>query len=111
MKKTIILVISIFCINSAIADSVVDMCSKSDKICACAADLLKSQVGDDDYVLYETIGVAYIANQAKGMKRGDAWDAAVKVEATKRGSTSTKILSKTNSIGRAHNKAIKSCKK
>lgn len=111
MKKTIILVITIFCTNSAIADSVVDMCSKSDKICACAASQLKEDVGADDYALYEAIGTDYIANQAKGMDMGSAWDAAVKVEATKRGSTSTKILSKTNSIGKAHRKAINSCKK
>ena len=111
MKKTIFLVITIFCINSANADSVVDMCSKSDKICACAASQLKEEVGTDDYALYEAIGADYIANQAKGMNRGDAWDAAVKVEASKRDSTSTKILSKTNSIGRAHSKAIKSCSK
>ena len=111
MKKTIFLVITIFCINSAIADSVVDMCSKSDKICACAASQLKQDIGTDDYTLYEAIGADYIANQAKGMDMASAWDAAVKVEATKRGSTSTKILSKTNSIGRTHNKAIKSCSK
>jgi len=108
MKKIIYLLL--FCISSAMADSVVDMCSKSDKICTCAASQLKEGVGVDDYALYEAIGTAYIANQAKGMNRGDAWDAAVKVEATKRGTTSTKILSNTNSIGRAHNKAIKSCK-
>ena len=111
MKTKILLIISIFCINSAIADSVVDMCSKSDKICACAASQLKEDVGTDDYALYEAIGADYIANQAKGMDMGSAWDAAVKVEATKRGSTSTKILSKTNSIGRAHSKTIKSCSK
>ena len=109
MKKIIYLLL--FCISSAMADSVVDMCSKSDTICACAASQLKEDVGTDDYALYEAIGADYIANQAKGMDMGSAWDAAVKVEATKRGSTSTKILSKTNSIGRAHNKAIKSCSK
>ena len=85
------------------------MCSKSDKICACAASQLKNEVGADDYALYEAIGADYIANQSKGMGMGDAWDAAVKVEATKRGSSSTKILSKTNAIGKAHRKAIKTC--
>ena len=74
MQKLLIPILAIFFSCSAIADSVVDMCSKSDKICACAADLLKSEVGDDDYALYETIGAAYIANQAKGMNRGDAWE-------------------------------------
>lgn len=111
MKKTIFLVITIISINSAIADSVVEMCSKSDQVCACAASQLKEDVGADDYALYEAIGANYIANQAKGMDRGSAWDAAVKVEATKRGSTSTKILSKTNTVGRVHSKTIKSCTK
>ena len=111
MQKLLITVLALFFSYSAMADSVVDMCRDSDKICACASDLLKSDIGDDDYALYETIGAAYMANQAKGMNMGDAWDAAVKVEATSRGTTSTKILNKTNSIGRAHNNAIKACKK
>ena len=111
MQKLLIPILALFFSYSAMADSVVDMCRDSDKICACASDLLKSDIGDDDYALYETIGAAYIANQAKGMNMGDAWDAAVKVEATRRGTTSTKILNKTNSIGRAHNNAIKACKK
>ena len=108
MKKIMCLLIA-FCTSNAMADSVKDMCSDSDKICTCAASQLKSEVGEDDYSLYEAIGAAYIANQAKGMGMGDAWDAAVKVEASKRGSSSTKILSKTNSIGNAHRKAITSC--
>ena len=111
MQKLLISLLAIFFSCSAMADSVVEMCRDSDKICACAADLLKSEVGDDDYTLYETIGAAHIANQANGMGVSDAWDAAVKVEATRRGSTSTNILSKTNLIGKAHRKAINSCKK
>jgi len=110
MKKILFTIVTVFSLSCAQADSVMGMCTDSDKVCTCAADKLKSEVGADDYALYETIGTAYIANQAKGMDMGDAWDAAVKVEASKRGSTSTKILSKTNSLGRAHNKAIKSCK-
>lgn len=108
MKKIICLFL-VFCTVSAKADSVRDMCSDSDKICACAASQLKSEVGDDDYSLYEAIGAAYIANQAKGLAMGDAWDAAVKAEANKHGSSFIKTLSKTNSIGNAHRKAIKSC--
>jgi len=41
------------------ADSVKDMCSDLDKICACAASQLKSEVGDNDYDLYEAIGNAH----------------------------------------------------
>lgn len=99
----------IFTISNAAADSVDDMCDMSDKICACATSKLKSEVSDEDYALYQAIGAAYISNQSQGMAMGDAWDAAVKAEAGKRGSTFTKILSKTNSIGNAHRKAIASC--
>ena len=109
MKKILFTVVAVFSISSAMADSVEDMCSGSDKVCACAASKLKSEIGDDDYGLYEAIGTAYIANKAKGMGLGDAWDAAVKAEASKRGDGFTKTLSKTNSIGSAHSKAIKSC--
>jgi hypothetical protein len=109
MKIKMIILITLLFFGSARADSVEDMCSDSDKICACAASQLKSEVGDDDYNLYQAIGAAYIANQAQGMGMGDAWDAAVKAEANKRGSGFTKILSRTNSIGNAHRKAIESC--
>jgi hypothetical protein len=110
MKKIFFTTIALFSISSAMADSVEDMCTDSDKICACAAKQLKSEVGADDYGLYETIGAAYIANKAKGMALGDAWDAAVKAEAGKRGDGFTKTLTKTNSIGSTHRKAIKACK-
>ena len=109
IQKRLFVLLAIFSINSATADSVDDMCTKSDKICACAANKLKAEVGETDYGLYETIGAAYIANKSKGMAMGDAWDAAVKAEAGKRSSTFSKTLSKTNSIGTAHRSAIKSC--
>ena len=95
--------------TSAIADSVEDMCKKSSDICACAARQLKTEVGDDDYRLYEAIGSAYIANQTAGMSMGDAWDAAVKAESNQRGSGFSETLSKTNAIGKAHRKAMKAC--
>ena len=109
MIKKLFTVIALFCASNVMADSVVDMCSDSDKICTCAASKLKAEVGDKDYTLYEAIGAAYIANQSKGMGMGDAWDAAVKAEAGKRGSTFVNTLGTTNSIGKAHRKAIKSC--
>jgi len=109
MKIIMTLLISALFYSCAMADSVKEMCGDSDKNCTCAATKLRSEVGDDDYALYETIGAAYIDNQTKGMAMGDAWDAAVKAEAGKRGSTFTNILSKTNTIGNAHRKAISSC--
>ena len=85
------------------------MCSKSEKICSCASSKLKAEVGDKDYGLYQAVGDAYIANKGKGMGPGDAWDAAVKAEANKRGSNFTRTLSKTNKLGNLHRKAIKTC--
>jgi hypothetical protein len=96
-------------ISSATADSVEDMCHKSSEECACAAKQLKSEVGDDDYALYEAVGAAYIANQASGMGMGEAWDAAVKAESSQRGWRFREALSKTNAIGKAHRKAIEAC--
>ena len=95
--------------TSAIADSVKDMCKKSSEICACAARQLKSDVGADDYRLYEAVGSAYIANQTEGMNMGDAWDAAVKAESNQRGSGFSETLSKTNAIGKTHRKAMRAC--
>ena len=95
--------------GSAIADSVEDMCSKSSETCACAAKQLKSEVGENDYGLYEAVGIAYIANQSAGMGLGDAWDAAVKAVSNERGSGFVATLSKTNAIGKTHRKAIKAC--
>ena len=94
---------------SAYADSVNDMCKKADEVCACAASQLKKDIGNDSYELYEAVGAAYIAKQSKGMKMGDAWDAAVKTEANKRGTGFTQILSQTNAIGKTHRNAIKGC--
>lgn len=96
-------------VSSATADSVEDMCHKSNKICACAAGQLKSDVGDDDYSLYEAVGAAYLANQASGMKMEEAWDAAVRAEASRRGVGFFDILGRTNAVGKAHRKAIKAC--
>ena len=95
--------------GSVIADSVEDMCRKPGEICSCSAERLKSEVGDDDYALYEAVGAAYIANQATGMKMGDAWDAAVRAESGRRGLGFSETLTRTNATGKAHRKAIKDC--
>lgn len=102
-------VVMIIIASSANADSVEDMCKKSSEICTCSAKQLKSEVGDDDYALYEAVGAAYIANQASGMKMGDAWDAAVEAESGPSGMGFSEALTKTNAIGKAHRKAIKAC--
>lgn len=91
------------------ADSVIDMCSKSAKICECAASQFRKDAGDSSYGLYQAVGAAYIVNQTAGMGMGDAWDAAVRAEAKKRGESFSAVLKQTNALGKAHRKAIKNC--
>lgn len=91
------------------ADSVIDMCSKSANICECAASQFRKDAGDSSYGLYQEVGAAYIVNQAAGMGMGDAWDAAVRAEAKKRGESFSAVLKQTNALGKAHRKAIKNC--
>ena len=96
-------------INHAMADSVIDMCKKKADVCACAAKQLKADIGDEKYMLYEAIGMKYIANKKNGMGMGDAWDAAVRDEAGKRGKSFVETLNQTNEIGKTHRKAMKGC--
>ena len=96
----------------AAADSVGDMCRDSGRppdICRCAAARLLDEVGRDRYGLYEAVGAAYRANKARGMGMGDAWNAAVKLEAERRGKGYIDTLNRTNKLGQAHSKAIKGC--
>ncbi len=109
MKIKLFIVLAIFSLSSAMADSVKDMCLGPEKVCSCAAGKLKSEIGDTNYTLYEAIGAGYIANKLKGMSMENAWDAAVKAEANKRGSTYIKMLTKTNSYGSALNDATTKC--
>jgi len=102
-------VVMIIIAGSANADPVEGMCKESSEICACSAKQLKSEIGGDDYELYEAVGAAYIANQASGMNMGDAWDDAVEAESGPRGMGFSEALAKTNAIGKAHRKAIKAC--
>ena len=96
-------------VTPATADSVEAMCKASKEVCACVADRLKSAVGDEDYALYEAVGTDYAANKAKGMDMADAWDAAVRVAAGKRGESFVTMLTKTNAIGKTHRDAMKDC--
>lgn len=99
--------------GTAFADAVHGMCSdrdNTDKVCACAATQLKTEVSDEDYALYQTIAADWLKNQSDGMDHVKAWDIAIKVESDRRGVSSTDTLSKTNKIGRTHGKAIKTCK-
>lgn len=107
-----VVVAAITTADSAVADAVDGMCIDSnelEKVCACASKQLRESVGEEEYALYEAVGAAYMANQASGMGMGDAWDAAVKAESSRQGKDPIKILSKTNALGQAHNKAMKQC--
>jgi len=92
------------------ADAVLDMCADPDKVCVCAANKLKTEVGDKDYALYEAIGSAYLSNKNGGMNMVDAWDAAVKVESDRLGDSFINILARTNKTGSAHREIIEACK-
>lgn len=111
MNKFLSILVLTLSTNVVMADAVEEMCSKIDKVCTCAANQLKSEVGENDYTLYENIGAAYIMNKTEGMSAGDAWNAAVIAEAKQRNSDFTKVLGQTNSIGRIHRKVINSCSK
>ena len=93
----------------ASADSVVSMCKNTDDVCKCASARLKADAGDETYALYEAIGAAFLTNRSGGMGMGDAWDAAVKAESTKRAASFVETMQQTNAIGQAHRKAIKCC--
>lgn len=110
MRRTLpIFSVGMLYVASVHADSVMDMCKKTDEVCRCAANQLKSEVGDERYGLYEAVGAVYTANKSNGMSMGDAWDAAVKGEAGKRGKGFAETLNLTNEIGKTHRKAIKNC--
>lgn len=112
MKAWILAAMTVCTAGSVYADAVDDMCLESKQtgdLCSCASARLKSDVGDADYALYEATGKAYSAKKAAGMGMGDAWDAAVKAQATQRGEGFVETLNRTNSIGKAHRRAMKDC--
>jgi hypothetical protein len=86
------------------------MCSKSAEVCACATEQFRESVSADDYKTYENVGASYLANKAKGVGMGEAWDTAVKAEAAKQGKSFSALMTETNELGKAHRKAIKGCK-
>ncbi len=92
------------------ADGVSDMCLElaDEAVCACASDGLRAEVGDEDYGLYEAIGAAFLTRMAAGEGRADAWSSASQAVAAERGIAGS-TLSRTNTIGRVHRDAIKSC--
>lgn len=112
MRRIVIFAVAVLGVANAEADSVQDMCldwQKSHEICECGARQLKLQVGDDDYALYEAVAAVYIVNKAQGIDMGGAWDDAVNKESANRGTSFISTLQQTNTMGKAHNKAIKGC--
>lgn len=77
--------------------------------CNCSNEKLALKVTPEQFELYNEVGVEYRKLQQQGMDRVDAWDAAVKKSAKKRGVGTTAILKDTNAVGRAHRDAMKAC--
>ncbi len=96
--------------NNAFADAVHDMCADPDSVCKCAANQLKAEVGERDYVLYEAISAAYLNNKNSDMNMVEAWDAAVKAESERQTKSFVDMLNRTNKIGSTHREAITACK-
>ena len=110
--KSLALLLALVLPGVASADSVVDMCSDSGReasVCHCAAERLLLEVGAEDYSLYERVGISYRDNLGSGMSTGEAWDAAVKDQATDTSGGFVNSLQTTNQVGKAHRKAMDSC--
>ena len=92
-------------------DAITAMCTERDDegVCSCASTALLSQIGQEDYALYEAIGEDYLARMASGESRVDAWMAASRTAATNRGISSVVLMGRTNEIGKTHRTAIKEC--
>ncbi len=85
-------------------DSVTGMCTDwgySVETCACAVELLHTQIGDPAYKDYEAIGQIYRRNGQDGMAMVEAWDAAI--------AQTGADLSTTNTIGQYFSDAIAAC--
>jgi hypothetical protein len=97
---------------TAADDAITNMCldsGVSDVGCNCSTEKLTTMVTSEQLELYNEVGIEYRMLQQQGMGRGDAWDAAVKKAAQRRGVGTTTILKDTNAVGRAHSDAMKTC--
>ena len=93
------------------ADAVHDMCMEldSEEVCTCASEALLASIGEEDYAIYEAIGQDYLERLEAGEGRVDAWMAASRTEADRRGLGNVALMGRTNEIGNAHRAAIKDC--
>lgn len=92
-------------------DAITAMCLERDDegVCSCASTALLSQIGQEDYTIYESIGQNYLARMASGESRVDAWMAASRTAATNLGISGVTLMGRTNEIGNIHRSAIKKC--
>lgn len=98
--------------NFALAEGAVTaMCMEreTEEVCTCASEALRTEIGPEDYAIYAAIGEDYLARMENGEGRVDAWMAAVRAEAERRGIGSVALMGRTNEIGNSHRAAIKSC--
>ncbi len=85
-------------------DSVLGMCTDwgySPAECSCAADLLRSEIGEQAYTDYDALALVYRRNQQSGMAMVPAWDGAV--------AETGADLSTTNTIGEYYSDVITTC--
>ncbi len=92
-------------------DAVKQMCMvlDSEVVCDCASEALRTQIGSEDYAIYEAIGTDYLARLDAGEGRIDAWTEASRTEATNLGISGVALMGRTNEIGSIHRAAIKDC--
>lgn len=92
-------------------DSVMAMCVEldSEEVCDCASEALRTQIGREDYAIYEAIGTDYLARLEAGEGRIDAWTEASRTEAASLGISAVTLMGRTNEIGNTHRAAIKEC--
>ncbi len=104
-------IISIMPAAALAEDAITAMCMERDEeaVCSCASKALLSQIGQEDYALYDSIGEDYLARMASGESRVDAWTTASRTAATNRGISSVTLMGRTNEIGKTHRTAIKKC--
>lgn len=92
-------------------DAVKKMCMEQDSevVCDCASEALRTQIGNEDYAIYDAIGADYLARLDAGEGRMDAWTEASRTEAANLGISGIVLMGRTNEIGNTHRAAIKEC--
>lgn len=96
------------------AGELADTCVIRDQLdlatCGCIEEALQAELSPDDLATYMRIGEGYFDAVNAGLPREEAWDNAVKTEATAQGIGFITLLTRTNEIGRFHADSIRFCR-